>query len=475
MKKEFNNNQNGAVVAGILIATLFLTSLFLSLTLIANANLLRARSRISQLQAQYAAESGVDAVIATLNGTTGEYTNEDEVVVITTSKFKATFSASVEPTANNKKKIITSTGKVYSPATDTQPSYYRTIEVTAERSSDTSTTSMLSRNIIDIDSGVKNIWGIDIFANGYINLNKNTTNLIAENITVAGKNTTAANCSIGGTGNLIKPVSFNEPGQTKTIIKTAFNNCVTPPGNSSNTDFDVTANTPVAPVVSSYIPWSQYMDTSYTDNGNCNDWTTGSSPRTIPAVNDSKATHYPNSASQIASSCGTNGNINLGSNQYNINENVHVRANFCSTSACNPTFNNSSGSIKYIFLEGTANFESLTTTPGSDPIVLLTYGTDPNSHGKACPSTTGDSIYLGQQGSNETVAPDIYLLAKNGVCVDKTKFSGTGAPSLGGLSGKNIYVATSPGNPFDLKLDPAFPVNLIPIDLSWRATIYRRI
>lgn len=476
MQQKIHKDQKGAIIAGILIATIFLTSLFLSLTILANANLFRAKSRVYQLQAQYSAESGVDAVIANFNdGDTGYAGSGGETVVLETDQFKTTFETTVVDGADDKQKVITSTGKVYSPASDSEASFYRTIEVIAERSSDTSTSSILSRNIIDIDSGVKNIWATDIFANGYINMNKNTTTLLAENITVASKNTGASNCSIGGSGDLEKPPSFTDPAQTKTKITTAFNNCVSPPGNSSNSDFDVTINAPVAPVVSSYIPWGQYMDTSYTDAGSCTDWTSGGATRNIPSVTGSKATYYPNSASQIASSCGSSGNINLGSNQYNINENVHVRANFCSSSQCNPTFNNTSGSIKYVFIEGTINFESLTSTPGSDPIVLLTYGTDPNSHKKACPSITGDSIYIGQKGNQETIAPAIYLLAKNGLCVDKTKFSGTSAPSIGGMSGKNIYIASSPGNPYDLKLDPSFPVNLVPVDLSWRATIYRRL
>src|SRR5436190_337000 len=112
----------------------------------------------------------------------------------------------------------------------------------AQFSSMSASTSILSRNIIEIDSGVKNIEGIDIVANGYIHMNKNTSNLIAENITVADKNTGATNCSIGGIGNLIKPTVFTHAGQTKTNINTAYNNCISPPGNIPNTNFNVAAN-----------------------------------------------------------------------------------------------------------------------------------------------------------------------------------------------------------------------------------------
>src|SRR6185436_6344679 len=121
-----------------------------------------------------------------------------------------------------------------------------------------------------IDSGVKNINGKDAYVNGFIQMNKNTTNLIAENITVGGKNTGATNCSIGGTGNLIKTTTFVTPGQTKTKLTLAYNNCITPPGNTSNANFDVLANqSNISTIKSMYIPWNQYMDNTYTNAGNC--------------------------------------------------------------------------------------------------------------------------------------------------------------------------------------------------------------
>ncbi len=473
MKKIKKSNQQGSIIVSILIITLFLTTLVMGLIILANTNLTRAKSRVMLLQAQYAAESGADVVIAQLNNDNTTYTGSGgEITVLSASRYKSTFSTTVAAGSTPKEKIITSTGRVYLPATATTPTYTRKIEVIAQRSSGSNTSSILSRNIIDIASAVKNIWAVDIYVNGYINMNKNTTYLIAENITVAGKNTGAANCSIGGAGNLQKPTSFSHAGQTKTIIKTAYNNCINPPGNSSNTSFDVTANTSVNNVVSTFIPWNQFMDTSYTNAGNCNDWS-GNGSHNIPSTAGSKATHYPDSSSNVASSCGTLGDLSL-SGTFNISDNVHIRANLCKATACSPTFKNTTSTIKFIFVEGSANFLQLTTASGSGPIALITYGADPNSHGSACPSTDGDSLYLGQQGNNKTIAPDLYLLAKNGLCVDQTKFDDTN-PSIGGMSGKNIYIAANSGNPFDLKLDPSFPVDQIPIDLAWRAVRYRRL
>jgi hypothetical protein len=272
----------------------------------------------------------------------------------------------------------------------------------------------------------------------------------------------------------VKPTTFTTPGQTKTKLNLAYNNCISPPGNTSNSDFDVSANQggAIETIQSTYIPWSQFMDSSYVNAGNCNDWTTGSSPHNIPSVNGSKATHYPDSSSNVSTSCGTSGNIDLGSGQYNINANVHLRANLCSASACTPTFYNpdsGSAGTKYIFVEGTVNFDNVLTASGSGPIVLITYGADPASKTGVCPY--GGSLYIGK--TSTLSAPALYLLAMNGLCLDQTKFGSD--PALGGLGGKNIYISTNSGTPFDLSLDTSFPVENIPINLAWRAARYERL
>jgi hypothetical protein len=467
-----SNQQRGSILVSILVVTSFISILIYSLIVLANANLTRARNRILLLQTQYSAESGVDAAIAILNGGNTAYAGAGtEQQVLSNNQYRSTFTTSVVGGVDAKERIITSIGYIYAPAASTTPKFTRRLEVTAQRTSTTTASSVLSRNIMEIQSGVKNIEAVDIYINGFINMNKNTTNLIAENITVADKNTGASNCSIGGTGNLIKPTTFSNAGQTKTNILAAFNNCISPPGNTSNADFDVSANqTSISKIQSTLIPFSQYMDNSYQNSpGNCNDWTTGSFPRDIPSTGNTKKTHYPDSGSGISSSCGTNGDLVLETDQYNIKDHVHLRANLCASAACTPTFNNPDASLKFVFIEGTINFDGIQTTAGSGPIAFITYGADPVSLAADCPY--GGSIYLGKNGT--TSAPKVYFLATNGICLDKTKFGVD--PALGGIGGKNIYVSTNPGSPFDLRLDPSFPTSEIPIDLAWRAIRYRRL
>lgn len=479
MKLRQSDNQKpeqGMVIISILVVMMFLITIIFSLIILSNSNLVRARNRVLLLQAQYAAESGVDTAIAQFNsGNVGYGGTTSDTEVLNNNLYKATFAVSVAPGANDKEKIITATGKVYSPKSSASPTQTRTIEVLSQRSSTTATSAIVGRNIIELESGVKNVIGRDVFANGYIKINKTTTSLIAESITVADKRTGAANCSIEGPheDNLKKPATFTNPGQSKTKITTAYNNCVSPPGNTSNAYFDVLANqTNISKVQSTLIPWSYYMDNTYQNApGDCNDWISGSFPRDIPSTGNTKKTHYPDNGSNVNNTCGTSGNLMLDNGQYNILDHAHLRANLCGSTGCEATFHNPDtgpGSVKYIFIEGTINFDSLQTTPSSGPIVFVSYGADPSYLAGVCP--LGGSIYLSNDGT--TTAPQAYLLAQNGICLDKTRFGAN--PALGGLSGKNLYIATNPGTPFDLRLDPAFPVGEIPIDLAWRAVRYHR-
>ncbi len=472
---DYQSPQEGSVIVAIIYVMLFLTSLSLSVLVLGNANLQRAYVRIYILQAQYAAESGADVAIATLNNTNSSYTGTtSDVTVLSNSAYKATYATTVAAGSSGSQKIITATGKVYRPAMATTATYTRTIRVTAAQSSSTSATGLMSRNIIDVDSSVKNIQASDIYLNGYMNIRSHATNVIANNITVAGKDTGASNCSIEGSGNLVEPSPL-PAGQTKENIDLAFNNCINPPGNTSTSQFNITANdSSVTTIQSMYIPWSQYMDNSYQNSPTgCADWTASGSTITIPSTGNTKKTQYPDSGSGVSSSCGSSGDLTLKngtSATYNITDNVHLRANLCKSSTCSPTFNNTSGSLKYVFIEGTINFTTVHTAAGSSPLVFVTYGADPGTHSK-CPY--GDSIYMTNNGSDSITAPAAYFLAMNSVCIYQAKFGAK--PALGGLGGKNIFIASNSGSPFDLYLNPTFPVNLIPVNLAWRATGYERL
>ena len=472
--------QKGSILVTILVTSLFLTMLLLGVMILADANLKRARGRILQLQAQYSAESGADVAIAKLNDSSNPladtYTGSPtETQVLNAKQYRSTFKTTVVSGSNPKEKVITSTGYVYAPKTATNPTNKRTIRVIAQRSSGTTASSVLSRTIIDVASSVKSISARDIYVNDYLNLQKNSNTIVADSITVVGKDASAQKCSIVGPGVLQKPTSFHDPAQTKAKLSLGFNNCINPPGNYTNSNFDVLANdTSLRPIQSLRIPWNQYMDDIYQPSvSGCSDWTTGGTSRQIPRVGNDKKTHYPDDGSNISATCGTNGNVDLGSDTtFVIRDNVHLRANLCATAACNPIFNNPNpATMRFVFVEGTINFDSLRTTAGSGPIVFVTYGADPASKIKSCPH--GGSLYLGKSNI-ETRAPAAYLLATYGLCLDQTKFA-LDAPALGGIGGKSVFISTNSGNPWSLRLDPNFPLSQIPIDLSWRQSSYQRL
>jgi hypothetical protein len=220
----------------------------------------------------------------------------------------------------------------------------------------------------------------------------------------------------------------------------------------------------------------------------CTEWGAGASPRTIPSgsstssppadkANSYHTIHYPDSGVGVNTACttvATKGSLDLGNDiQYNLNQNIHIRASLCSNVPCRPIFNNPSTTTRYVFVEGTINFEQIRNTAGSGPIAFISYGADPANLTLVCPE--GGAVRIGQQGNNNTNAPQIFLLAANGgMCLDGTKFSGT-TSSLGGVSGKNLYIATNSGTPFDLTINPSFPISDIPINLTFKATQYRRI
>jgi type II secretory pathway component PulK len=95
-------NEKGSLLVNILILVLFITTILMSLMVLSNSNLARARQRIFLLQAQYTAESGADAAIASLNNISDTYSGSGgEITVLTNSLYSAKYSVSVAPGAKS--------------------------------------------------------------------------------------------------------------------------------------------------------------------------------------------------------------------------------------------------------------------------------------------------------------------------------------------------------------------------------------
>lgn len=482
------SDQSGSIIVSILVIMIFLTMTIMSLGVISGSNISRATQRIYLLQAQYAAESGADAVVAYLNSTSGSYPNSgtEKLLFTYAPTYRATYKATISdhPTDSNKKNV-TSTGYIYQPSTATTPKFTYKIGVTLERSSITTTSSIMSRNSIEVSSSVKGVVAKSLHVNEYLRVNKNTTDITVDNLTVAGKYPDASNCSLSGDGNLVRNTSL--PSGTKAVIKMAYSNCMdNPPGNVSNADFDITANNAnLQKVASTYIPWGYKMNNADNGgnymNGNCSDWAAASP--IIPSSGNARKTHYPDNGAGTATAalCGGSGtspaDLSLGSKTYTIKDHTHIRANLCKASSCTPKFINPDATIpKFVFVEGIINFERVTvdnTSPGE--IIFISYSTSQTIPGSnQCPSNSA-AIRLGKDGSNSLLAPKAYFIATNGMlCIDQTKFD-TGVKSLGGLSGKDIYLSSNSGATYEIEFNPQFPVSTIPLDLAWRAANVKRV
>lgn len=481
--------QSGSIIVSIMVMMIFLTMTVMSLAVVSQSNMTRANQRIYLLQAQYAAESGADTVVAYLNSSTGAYADsgvEKELLPTGfTPTHRATYQATVADTGNANKKVVSSIGRVYRPATATTPKFTYTLSVTLERSSMAYTASIVSRNSVEIASSVKAVVAKSLFVNEYVRANKNTNDIVIDDLTIAGKYPDGGNCSLSGTGNLVR--NNNLPVGTKAKLRMAHNNCMdATPGNTSNADFDVTANdTSLQKIASIYIPWSYKMnnDDGGGDymSGSCSDWS-ASSP-TIPSTGNARKTHYPDSGSGTiaASLCAGSGSspadINLGNKTITLNDHAHIRAHLCKAYTCTPKFINPDATKpKFVFVEGVINFENVTadsTSPGD--IIFISYATSQTiAASKQCPSDSA-AIRLGKDGSNSLIAPKAYFIATNGMlCVDQTKFD-TGVKSIGGISGKDIYLSSVSGTTFELTFNPEFPLSSIPLDLSWGATDVKRV
>jgi hypothetical protein len=495
-----NTHQSGSILVSLLVIMIFLTITVLSLSVVSQTNITRAVGRIYLLQAQYAAESGADTAVAYLNaGGTFPNSGTEKPLFANGSQYRATYQTTLSDiSGNTNQKQAFSIGRVYVPASATTPRYTYKISLTVDRSTTQFTSSIVSRNSVELASSVKAVQADSMLVNEYVKVNKNSSELAISDLTIGGKYPDAANCSLAGAGSLLR--NSNLPAGTKAKLRMAYNNCMDiPPGNTSDADFDIIANDPtIQKIASLYIPWSFVMNNDdgggdYT-NGNCSDWS-ATSPVSIPSTGNARKTHYPDSGSGTIASSSCNGSgtnpadLNLGSKTYIIKDNVHIRANLCKASACSPTFvNPDPGTTKYIFVEGVINFENVYISNGvgypnggtvpqvsQGNIAFISYSTSQILPGsKQCPSNAA-AIRLGKAGSDSLFAPNGYFIATNGMlCVDQTKFA-DGVSSVGGVSGKDIYISSNSGSSFSLTFNPSFPLSSIPLDLSWRASNVKRV
>lgn len=452
-------SQKGVILVALLVIVATVTTVLFSVLVISSVNIRTSRLNFNLINAQYAAETGADEAIARLNAkrlndSLPEYTgtDSDRTLLTNGSQYVVRYSATVSPGASEGQKIIRSTGKVYFPASAAEPTAIREVEVVAELKGQRAGASMMSTGIVQVSSNTT-ITGKDVLVNEYIELTHPNAKLQMDGLRIAGYKTNGGRqCSIGPRGQILNTTPTNS------VVKLGYKNCA----GTTQAGVDVTQDdSTVSKIGSLEIPWQVFMDSSYTDQGNCT--------ALINGGNLNKG-HYPDkgtgASGQVATNCGTNGTLLLSNKSYALSDNVHIRANLCqSNNPCSPTFINNSTEIKYVFVEGSINFYDVKVPSGS-PIVFVSY-----NNGICCGGNNTGAVYFKGTAANSTTnAPLAYFLAPKGDVYVNAKVQ-----SIGGVGGKNIYVSTTGGASHALPINPSFPFGDIPVDIAWYASRYRRV
>ena len=220
MKKQ----DDGFIVATILI-TVFMVVLMaiaiLSLSVANNQNAAREQYRIN---AQFAADAGLDIGIQSLNSDS-DWAGATETVLYQDSKMKSTYTTTIVNGATDSKKTIKTTARVYVPATASAATVTRIYELDVEAvTSGIGLTSVVSGvGGLTLNNNAK-ITGGDVVVNGTVSVGNNaqiglsTTNNVTNPEKVINVRVAHTNCPVPATSAYPRTCGTNENGEPITII-----------------------------------------------------------------------------------------------------------------------------------------------------------------------------------------------------------------------------------------------------------------
>jgi hypothetical protein len=132
------NKQDGFIVGSLLVLIVFISVMLVTITSTAIANFQSSIKENTRVNAQFAADSGLDRAIHEINqdgtytGTAGlgpSGSDEIELLNDTTNNIRSTYEVTITDGSADDKKIVRSVGRTYKPATDTTPTSTRIFEV----------------------------------------------------------------------------------------------------------------------------------------------------------------------------------------------------------------------------------------------------------------------------------------------------------------------------------------------------------
>lgn len=174
MMRRFESNQNGFVLPVFAITLLLVSFMILAINTGASTNYNQARRSYQSVNAQMAADAGLDEALIQLTSDSNYAGSGSEVTLMDTGAIKTTYQTEVIDGASSVYKTISVIARTYTPSTDPTPEVTRRFEIDVEAvTSGTGAASVVSGvGGLVLDSNAR-ISGGDVLVNGRITINNN--------------------------------------------------------------------------------------------------------------------------------------------------------------------------------------------------------------------------------------------------------------------------------------------------------------
>lgn len=215
---NLRKNQDGSVLVAVFILTLAFTIISLSLSEFSLSHFRNVRRSLLAANALSTAEAGADLTLLKLNQDSNYTPPAGETELYNTdAKGKATYEVSIDPGSISGEKIITSTGRLYFPASSSTPTVTRKVKVVAVQSDENYSYSVQTGAGGLYMSNSATIANGKVYVNGFIDM-QNSAKIGTES---QPGEVSAADISCPTTGGASYPQICDSSHKSITIINTA--------------------------------------------------------------------------------------------------------------------------------------------------------------------------------------------------------------------------------------------------------------
>lgn len=226
MKKD----PNGFIVATILITVFSIVMVAIAVLSLTVANNQNASNEVYRVNAQFAADSGLDVGIQALNANEA-WVGAPRVTLYSDSKMEVTYTTTVGPGSTIDRKTIRTVGRVYAPANSATAKVTRIYELDVQAvTSGVGITSVVSGVGGLVLNNNSRITGGDVVANGTITVNNNaqiglsTTDHINNPAQVVNVRVAHTNCPSPATAAYPRVCGTNENGEPISVTGKIYAN-----------------------------------------------------------------------------------------------------------------------------------------------------------------------------------------------------------------------------------------------------------